>query len=210
MSPAFKAFEIIHHQKHVGLTSKNVLKPPAVRNLRLVDALHRLQNRPLVFKEERKLSYGDQYLQVGNGTQAVVEAIGMFDLVLPSGLVLKLNNCYYAPSIVRGVVSLSCLLDLGFHHTIASNGISVSLNGGSLIGDNHMEICMECDEFVLIKGLGLRGVWRFSLKEDLIISRISMERLCSRDDHMDTLLLEITRGNFQVVEPESMGFSIGT
>nr|GFD11555.1 retrotransposon protein, putative, Ty1-copia subclass [Tanacetum cinerariifolium] len=52
----------------------------------------------------------------------------MFDLVLPSGLVLKLNNCYYAPSIVRGVVSLSCLLDLGFHHTIASNGISVSLN----------------------------------------------------------------------------------
>ncbi|GJT88313.1 retrotransposon protein, putative, ty1-copia subclass [Tanacetum coccineum] len=28
-----------------------------------------------------------------------------------------------------GVVSLSCLLDLGFHHTIASNGISVSLNG---------------------------------------------------------------------------------
>ncbi|GJV37341.1 retrotransposon protein, putative, ty1-copia subclass [Tanacetum coccineum] len=27
------------------------------------------------------------------------------------------------------VVSLSCLLDLGFHHTIASNGISVSLNG---------------------------------------------------------------------------------
>ncbi|GJZ48838.1 zinc finger, CCHC-type containing protein, partial [Tanacetum coccineum] len=53
------------------------------------------------FKEERKLSYGDQYLQVGNGTQAAVEAIGMFDLVLPSGLVLKLNNCYYAPSIVR-------------------------------------------------------------------------------------------------------------
>ncbi|GJY15084.1 putative RNA-directed DNA polymerase [Tanacetum coccineum] len=29
------------------------------------------------FKEERKLSYGDQYLQVGNGTQAAVEAIGI-------------------------------------------------------------------------------------------------------------------------------------
>nr|GFB83020.1 retrovirus-related Pol polyprotein from transposon TNT 1-94 [Tanacetum cinerariifolium] len=81
------------------------------------------------FKEERKLSYGVQYLQVGNGTQVAVEAIEMFNLVLPSGLVLKLNNCYYAPSIVRGVVSLSCLLDLGFHHTIASNGISISLNG---------------------------------------------------------------------------------
>ncbi|GJY55808.1 retrotransposon protein, putative, ty1-copia subclass [Tanacetum coccineum] len=81
------------------------------------------------FKVERKLSYGIQYLQVGNGTQAAVEAVGMFDLFLPSGLVLKLNNCYYAPFIVRGVVSLSCLLDLSFHHTIASNRISVSLNG---------------------------------------------------------------------------------
>nr|GEY83397.1 retrotransposon protein, putative, Ty1-copia subclass [Tanacetum cinerariifolium] len=81
------------------------------------------------FKKERKLSYGEQYLQVGNGAQAAVEAIGVFNLVLPSGLLLKLNNCYYAPSIVRGVVSLSCLLDLGFNHTIASNGISVSLNG---------------------------------------------------------------------------------
>nr|GEV19288.1 zinc finger, CCHC-type [Tanacetum cinerariifolium] len=81
------------------------------------------------FKEERKLSYGEQYLQVCNGAQAAVEAIRVFDLVLPSGLVMKLNNCYYTPSIVRGVVSLSCLLDLGFNHTITSTGISVSLNG---------------------------------------------------------------------------------
>nr|GEV92332.1 hypothetical protein [Tanacetum cinerariifolium] len=84
---------------------------------------------PQGFKEERKLSYGEQYMQVCNGAQATVEAIGVFDLVLPSGLVLKLNNCYYAPSMVRGVVSLSCLLDLRFNHTIASNGISISLNG---------------------------------------------------------------------------------
>nr|GEZ58399.1 hypothetical protein [Tanacetum cinerariifolium] len=41
------------------------------------------------FKEERKLSYGEQYLQVGNGAQAAVEAIRVFDLVLPSGLVFK-------------------------------------------------------------------------------------------------------------------------
>ncbi|GKF80766.1 hypothetical protein Tco_0239368, partial [Tanacetum coccineum] len=81
------------------------------------------------FNAERKLAYGDQYLHMGNGAQAVVKAIGTFDLVLPSGLVLKLNNCYFAPSIVRGVVSFSCLLDLGFVHTVTSNGIFVSLNG---------------------------------------------------------------------------------
>ncbi|GJW67374.1 retrotransposon protein, putative, ty1-copia subclass [Tanacetum coccineum] len=78
---------------------------------------------------KRKLSYGEQYLHVGNGAQAAVEAIGVFNLVLPSGLVLSLNNCHYAPSIIRGVVSFSCLLDLGFVHTVTSNGISVSLNG---------------------------------------------------------------------------------
>ncbi|GJU63325.1 retrotransposon protein, putative, ty1-copia subclass [Tanacetum coccineum] len=81
------------------------------------------------FRVKRKLSYGEQYLHVGNGAQAAVEAIGVFNLVLPSGLVLSLNNCHYAPSIVRGVVSFSCLLDLGFVHTVTSNGISVSLNG---------------------------------------------------------------------------------
>ncbi|GJX49859.1 retrotransposon protein, putative, ty1-copia subclass [Tanacetum coccineum] len=83
-----------------------------------------------VLRANKKKSVPGAAVSVGNGTsKELLEAIGMFDLVLPSGLVLKLNNCYYAPSIVRGVVSLSCLLDLGFHHTIASNGISVSLNG---------------------------------------------------------------------------------
>ncbi|GJT49537.1 retrotransposon protein, putative, ty1-copia subclass [Tanacetum coccineum] len=81
------------------------------------------------FRVKRKLSYGEQYLHVGNGAQAAVEAIGVFNLVLPSGLVLSLNNCHYAPSIIRGVVSFSCLLDLGFVHTVTSNGISVSSNG---------------------------------------------------------------------------------
>ncbi|GJZ48463.1 retrotransposon protein, putative, ty1-copia subclass, partial [Tanacetum coccineum] len=61
--------------------------------------------------------------------QAAIEAIGVFNLVLPSRLVLSLNNCHYAPSIVRCVVFISCLSDLGFVHTVTHNGISVSLNG---------------------------------------------------------------------------------
>lgn len=35
------------------------------------------------FREERRLAYGEQFLQVGNGAQAAVEAIGTFDLILP-------------------------------------------------------------------------------------------------------------------------------
>ncbi|GJU45876.1 retrotransposon protein, putative, ty1-copia subclass [Tanacetum coccineum] len=69
------------------------------------------------------------YLLVGKLAKAAVEAIGVFNLVLPSGLVLSLNNCYYAHSIVRGVVSFLLLLDLDLLYTVTSNGISVSLNG---------------------------------------------------------------------------------
>lgn len=76
----------------------------------------------------RKLAYRERYLYVGNDIRAAVEAIGTFDLVLPSGLILVLNNCHYAPSIVRGVISVYLLLDMGFVHTFIINGISVSLN----------------------------------------------------------------------------------
>ncbi|GJU92897.1 retrotransposon protein, putative, ty1-copia subclass [Tanacetum coccineum] len=56
------------------------------------------------FREARKLKQGALYLYVGNGVRAQVEAIGSFDLVLPNGLVICLDNCHYAPSITRGVV----------------------------------------------------------------------------------------------------------
>nr|GEW70677.1 zinc finger, CCHC-type [Tanacetum cinerariifolium] len=39
--------------------------------------------------------------------QCAVEAIGTYHLELPSGLVIVLNNCHYAPFITRGVISVS-------------------------------------------------------------------------------------------------------
>nr|GEZ20170.1 retrotransposon protein, putative, Ty1-copia subclass [Tanacetum cinerariifolium] len=46
-------------------------------------------------------------LYVDNGQCEAVEAIGAFYLCLPSGLEIVLNNCHYAPSITRGVISVS-------------------------------------------------------------------------------------------------------
>ncbi|GKA24196.1 retrotransposon protein, putative, ty1-copia subclass, partial [Tanacetum coccineum] len=57
-----------------------------------------------------------------------VEAIGSFDLVLPNGLVICLDNCHYAPSITRGVVSAHCLVENGFVQCFTDFGISVSKN----------------------------------------------------------------------------------
>ncbi|GJQ97633.1 retrotransposon protein, putative, ty1-copia subclass [Tanacetum coccineum] len=53
------------------------------------------------FKGARKLKQGALYLYVGNGVRAQVEATGSFDLVLPNGLMICLDNCHYAPSITR-------------------------------------------------------------------------------------------------------------
>nr|GEV77715.1 hypothetical protein [Tanacetum cinerariifolium] len=58
-----------------------------------------------------KLNKGALDLYVGNGNGAVVEAIWSFDLILPSAMILVLDNCHFSHSITRGVISLSCLWD---------------------------------------------------------------------------------------------------
>ncbi|GKF51610.1 hypothetical protein Tco_0148077 [Tanacetum coccineum] len=72
----------------------------------------------------KKLKRGSLYLYVGNGVRVEVEAIGSFDLVLPNGLIIVLDNCHYAPSITRGVV----LVNKGFTQYFTDFGLSVSMN----------------------------------------------------------------------------------
>nr|GEV83518.1 hypothetical protein [Tanacetum cinerariifolium]GEV86442.1 hypothetical protein [Tanacetum cinerariifolium] len=57
-----------------------------------------------------------------------VEAIGSDDLVLPNGVVICKDNCHYAPTITRGVVSVARLVDNGFIQRFIDYGISVSKN----------------------------------------------------------------------------------
>ncbi|GKE22470.1 retrotransposon protein, putative, ty1-copia subclass [Tanacetum coccineum] len=66
------------------------------------------------FKRSRKLKPGASSLYMGNGQCATVEAIRSYDLCFPSGLVIVLHNFHYAPSITRGVISVSRLYDDGF------------------------------------------------------------------------------------------------
>nr|GEV06649.1 retrotransposon protein, putative, Ty1-copia subclass [Tanacetum cinerariifolium] len=68
------------------------------------------------FREARKLKQEALYLYVG--IHAQVEAIESFDLVLPNGLVICLDNCHYAPSITR--VSKN---NVFYFNVIPSNGI---------------------------------------------------------------------------------------
>ncbi|GKA99606.1 retrotransposon protein, putative, ty1-copia subclass [Tanacetum coccineum] len=76
----------------------------------------------------RKLKPRALSMHVGDGHHAAVEAIGSYHLCIPSGLVLVLHNCHYAPSITRGIISVSCLYDDGFINRFENNTISVSRN----------------------------------------------------------------------------------
>ncbi|GJR84835.1 retrotransposon protein, putative, ty1-copia subclass [Tanacetum coccineum] len=68
-------------------------------------------------------------LYVGDGYRAAVEAIGEFHLCLPSGLVLILHNCHYAPSITRGIISVLRLYKDSFVNRFENdNSIFVSKN----------------------------------------------------------------------------------
>ncbi|GKD16030.1 hypothetical protein Tco_1205188, partial [Tanacetum coccineum] len=80
------------------------------------------------FRIERKLKRGALYLYMGNRVREQVEAIGSYNLHLPNGLVIYLDNCHYAPTITRGVVSVSRLVDNGFVQCFTDYGISISMN----------------------------------------------------------------------------------
>nr|GFC57300.1 hypothetical protein [Tanacetum cinerariifolium] len=77
-------------------------------------------------RERRKLKHGALSLYMGKGMRAVVKAIGSFDLILTSGLIIVLDNCHFAPSVARGVVLISCLANNDYILTFTNYGISVS------------------------------------------------------------------------------------
>nr|GEW79577.1 zinc finger, CCHC-type [Tanacetum cinerariifolium] len=79
-------------------------------------------------RASRKLKPGALSLYVGNGQREAVEAIDAFYLCLPSGLEIVLNNCNYAPSITRGLISVSGLYEDGFVNRFVDNAIQVSKN----------------------------------------------------------------------------------
>ncbi|GKE89616.1 retrotransposon protein, putative, ty1-copia subclass, partial [Tanacetum coccineum] len=76
----------------------------------------------------RKLKPRALSLYVGNGQRATVEAIRAYHLCLPSGLVIVLNNYHYAPSITRGIISVSRLYDDGYVNHFVDTTIQVSRN----------------------------------------------------------------------------------
>nr|GEV63736.1 hypothetical protein [Tanacetum cinerariifolium] len=138
--------------------------PHLLLNLRLLHHLRKitLQRTPFAtnvvklgiregtgLRGSKKLKPGALSLYVGDGNCAAVEAIRTYHLELPSGLVIVLNNCHYAPSITRGVISVSRLFDDGFINRFDDNNV-ISVSKNNLVyfmavpQDGIFEIDMSC------------------------------------------------------------------
>ncbi|GJZ78686.1 zinc finger, CCHC-type containing protein, partial [Tanacetum coccineum] len=109
---------ICHHRKEVGYRRRNYPSYHA--------ALKKRKNANEGLRRSRKLKHEPLSMYMGNGMRAAVEAIESFDLILPIGLIIVLNNCHFVPTVTRGVVSISCLVKNGYIHTFTNYGISIS------------------------------------------------------------------------------------
>nr|GEU74847.1 zinc finger, CCHC-type [Tanacetum cinerariifolium] len=81
--------------------------PPKREHLTKDSACHHFKEG---LRESRKLKHGALSLYMRIGMRAAVESLRGFDLILPSGLIIILDNFHFAPSITRGFVLISCLL----------------------------------------------------------------------------------------------------
>ena len=77
-------------------------------------------------KNRRMLEDGEVDLRVGNGAKVAALAVGTYEVTLPSGLLLVLNNCYYVPALSRNIISISCLDNEGFNFLICDKKFFIS------------------------------------------------------------------------------------
>ncbi|KAD5961454.1 hypothetical protein E3N88_12927 [Mikania micrantha] len=79
-------------------------------------------------KNVRELKDGEMELHVGNGAHVAVKAIGEYEILLPSGFYLKLDNVCFIPNVTRNIVSVSRLHEQGFDYVFNGNYISAYFN----------------------------------------------------------------------------------
>jgi hypothetical protein len=78
----------------------------------------------------RKFANGELDVHVSNGAKVAVIAVDTFHLPLPSGLVLKLNNCYCIHALYKNIISSSCLEEVdGYEIIIKNKCCSIYYNG---------------------------------------------------------------------------------
>ena len=64
---------------------------------------------------------------MGNGARVVAMALGVMNLKLPSKVCFSLKECPYGPSIVKNIISISCLDKMGYTLIVEDKCCSIYL-----------------------------------------------------------------------------------
>ena len=67
-------------------------------------------------------------LRIGNGARVATVAVGKVNLKLASRYNLVLDTCYYVPSIIKNIISISYLNKLGYSFLFKNNSCSIYMN----------------------------------------------------------------------------------
>ena len=65
-------------------------------------------------RNDLKLRRNEVVMRVENGDGIAAQDVSVMSLNLPSGLVLKLSNCYFVPKLCKNIISGSCLINDGY------------------------------------------------------------------------------------------------
>jgi hypothetical protein len=78
----------------------------------------------------RRFAKGELDVRVGNGAKIAAIAVITFHLMLPLGLVLKLNKFYRIPTLCKNIISSPCLEEVDRYEIITKNNhCSIYYNG---------------------------------------------------------------------------------
>ena len=95
-------------------------------------------------RRSRTLEEDEVILRMGNGARVAATTVGSFDLHMPTGKTIVLNNCYFVPSIVRNNISIPMLDLAGFSFVIQNNKCSTLrdnvIYGGGIL-NNGLYVC---------------------------------------------------------------------
>ncbi|KAI3780416.1 hypothetical protein L2E82_10397 [Cichorium intybus] len=78
-------------------------------------------------KESRELEHGRLNLVIGNRRTSPVTKIGVYRLVLSSGVSLDLHNCCYSPDMAKNIISFHALFKQGFYYDFNKLNGSISV-----------------------------------------------------------------------------------
>ncbi|KAL0286987.1 UNVERIFIED_CONTAM: hypothetical protein Sradi_7135200 [Sesamum radiatum] len=66
-----------------------------------------------VLERSRKLSRDEVVLKLGDGKAVAAEAVGIVHLVVSDQVRIELKDCYYVPSMIKNIISISLLDNVG-------------------------------------------------------------------------------------------------